>query len=231
MGLKIMYKKKLKVLGFTASIVAGIITIFEFLLKIKLFRILANLLKLLITLSLPDLIWIISILFIVILLFFIDKKYKRRIKNLTILAENIKNDFERMKKSSFSRIDGEKYYKQLIIDAVHQANFSHYDGLYGSLEEEIRFRIVEKGKKFILIVHYLDPARTLNFPSEQIEKYLEESETSEVPYIIVTNASGLTQKAKQVLENFNRKLLKPKLFIVMGSDQNELVQEFKKIVG
>jgi len=136
-----------------------------------------------------------------------------------------------VEKSEISQIESEEEFKYMIIKAVHNAGFSHYEGIYSNLKCDILFEIKHKGLRYVMVAHYWSPQRGANLPSEQIEKYLKKAKESEASYIIATNASGLTQEAKQVLENFNRKFLKPKLFIVMGSDQNEFVQEFKKIVG
>jgi len=122
-------------------------------------------------------------------------------------------------------LKNDKEFKEIIIKAVHNANFSHYNGLYKNLEEEIVFEVTTaKGKKYIIVAHYWDPEKGLI--SEQVGKYFNRTRKSEIPYIIVTNASGLTQEACEDLEEFNKIFEEKKLLVIFGSNEDEFIKEF-----
>lgn len=129
-------------------------------------------------------------------------------------------------KSSFSvSLKNDKEFKEIIIKAVHNANFSLYKGLYKNLEEEIVFEVTTAERnKYIIAAHYWDPKRGLI--SKQVEKHFNRTRKSEIPYIIVTNASGLTQEAREDLEEFNKIFEEQKLFIYFGSSEDEFIKIF-----
>lgn len=133
--------------------------------------------------------------------------------------------FKRNRSKSKSMDEMIKEFKDIIIKAVHNANFSYYKGLYKNLEEEIVFEVTTaEGNKYIIAAHYWDPERGLI--SEQVEKYFNRTSKSEIPYIIATNASGLTQEALEDLEEFNKIFEEQKLFINFGSTYDEFIEIF-----
>jgi len=139
---------------------------------------------------------------------------------LSALAENIKK-FETGTETTF---------KEIIIKAVHQAGFSYYKGIYRKLEDEIIFEVEgRKRKRYLIVAHYWSLDRGIYFPSEQIEKYFNRAKKSENPYIIVTNSSGLTQKAHEDLKEFNKEFEEPKLFIIFGSNESEFIKKFSDL--
>lgn len=141
-------------------------------------------------------------------------------------------DMNSLEGSGTPQIKSEAEFKDIIIKAVHNADFSSYKGLYKYLKDQISFKIEGRtGKKYIILAHYWSPERGMELPSEQIEKYFNEAEKSKITYIITTNALGLTQRAHKVLKEFNRKFEKQKLFVISGCNKEKFIQKFKKIVN
>lgn len=148
-----------------------------------------------------------------------------RSTGLKLTEEGWKMGTELMKSSYSVSLKNDKEFKEIIIKAVHNANFSHYNGLYKNLEEKIVFEVITaKGKKYIIVAHYWDPEKGLI--SEQVGKYFNRTKKSEIPYIIVTNAPELTQEAREDLEEFNKKFEEQKLIIICGSNEDEFIKEF-----
>jgi len=180
-----------------------------------------------------DIVFLVILLGTIIYLILVNNSHKKRIlhydKRLKEIDEKVNKIDSRLREIRIIKLTEEDF-KKTIIDAVHEAGFDQYKGLYHDLKDEISFEIINKGKKYIISARYLPPEREENISSEQVENYIKGVVSLGIPHIIVSNASDLTPKARETLENFNRTYNSPILRFVFDRTKNGFISKIKIIM-
>ncbi len=135
-----------------------------------------------------------------------------------------------VKEDQFTTINSERDLKYKVRDAVKNADLHYYDiNNYfpkGKYISEIKNK---NDNIFYIYIEYWNDKRGKNFPSEQVEKFFKIVSASKFPVIIATNALRLTIKAQKILEEFNLKYKKNKLYIITGQTRDAFIEKIKNI--
>jgi len=181
----------------------------------------------LVDLNIPDSVFLLLFLIIIFLLFLIARRYRVRPRPRKEFKPRI---FE--KRPEILKMEGEDTFKEIIINAVRKAGFVYQKELFKNTKEDIVFEVRGlKVEKYIIVGHYWPHDVRIYMPVEEVKKYFERIQSSGSPHIIATNSLGLKQKARDLMEKFNKKFEKPKLFFVSGSSEAQFIQKFKNIIG
>jgi len=144
-----------------------------------------------------------------------------------IQPSSIEKEKASTSKHEYSKIRNKEEFITLIRDAIYHCHFPHYESNSSLFGRNYGYEINDREKKYFIIIDFWPLEKGGGFPSEQVEKYFDEVEKSEIPYLVTTNAPKLTQKAQTILDSFNNKFSKPKLFIILGSTKDDFTTEIK----
>ena len=118
----------------------------------------------------------------------------------------------------------------VVREAIYDAAFIFWEVNPKFPQGEYDFKVKDtKRKEYIINAKYRSSTRGLYLSSEEITNCINEAEKYSVPFIIASNLSGLSDKAKKVLDAFNTKYKEVKLSFMFGSNKEEFIQNFRKL--
>lgn len=160
MGIKLFSSKKFKIFIWILGGIASLVSILEFLVKIKILKLLLSLLMMIINLKIPDIIFIIIILALLIWLILINRKLKKlsltdERKPKTVPekkeeSEKIKEEIKPKKEKKKLKLTEEQFYILVVIVESHEMLSFNY--LYKVYEKKYPRSFLANFKSIIILL-------------------------------------------------------------------------------